>query len=232
MARSERLLALLQALRCHRQPVSGQALADELGVSVRTIYRDIASLQSQGASIDAAAGMGYVLRSGYILPPLMFSEDEIEALVLGSRWVSKRADAQLASAATNAIAKIAAVIPDALRDSLDSNALLVGPRDAKSDEAIDMAAIRRAIRLEHKLSFHYTDGHGEQSLRTVWPIALGFFEDGRILVAWCERRMDFRHFRTDRMTDLASLGQRYPRRKQTLLATWRKTVAHTETARR
>ncbi|WP_431825533.1 helix-turn-helix transcriptional regulator [Burkholderia sp. F1] len=225
MARSERLLALLQTLRRHRRPVSGQALADELGVSVRTIYRDIASLQSQGASIDGAAGMGYVLRPGYILPPLMFSEDEIEALVLGSRWVGKRADEQLACAATNAIAKIASVIPDALRASLDSNALLVGPRDAKPAESIDMAAIRRAIRLEHKLAFRYTDGHGEQSTRTVWPVALGFFEEARILVAWCERRMDFRHFRTDRMSDLTSLDQRYPRRKQALLAAWRDTLA-------
>src|SRR6478609_115184 len=116
MVRAERLLALLQVLRRHRYPVSGQAIAAELGVSLRTVYRDIQALIGQGAAIDGEAGVGFVLRPGFVLPPLMFSEEELEALVLGSRFIARRADRPLADAARNAIAKIAAVLPDDLRD--------------------------------------------------------------------------------------------------------------------
>src|SRR5215467_2034589 len=130
MSRAERLLDLIQVLRRYRQPVSGQRLADELGISIRTLYRDIATLQGQGAAIDGEAGLGYVLRPGFMLPPLMFTEEEIEALVLGCRWVSERADTPLGDAAHNAIAKIVAVLPDDMRDGADAAGLLVGPGDA------------------------------------------------------------------------------------------------------
>src|SRR5215472_5836791 len=120
MSRAERLLDLMQALRLRRRPVAGQALAAELGVSLRTLYRDIAALQAQGAWIEGEAGLGYVLRPGFMLPPLMFSEDEIAALVLGSRWVAERGDAELALAARHALAKIAAVLPADLRPELDA----------------------------------------------------------------------------------------------------------------
>lgn len=106
MSRSERLLALLQHLRRHRHPVSGATLAADLGISLRTLYRDIATLQSQGAHLDGAPGLGYVLREGFVLPPLMFSVDEVEALVLGSRWVIDRGDQRLGVAARDALAKI------------------------------------------------------------------------------------------------------------------------------
>src|SRR5579862_8962741 len=109
MSRSERLFALIQVLRRHRRAVSGAELARELSVSLRTIYRDIQSLAASGAPIDGEAGIGYVLRPGYTLPPLMFTEEEIEALVLGSRWIAERADARFAASARDALAKIAAV---------------------------------------------------------------------------------------------------------------------------
>src|SRR5690606_491436 len=110
MSRAARLLDLIQLLRNRRVPVTGPALAAELGVSIRTLYRDIATLQAQGADIQGEPGLGYVLRPGFTLPPLMFSADEIEALVLGSRWVAKRAaDERLAAAASNALSKISAV---------------------------------------------------------------------------------------------------------------------------
>src|SRR5436853_1211164 len=125
MSRAERLLDLIQVLRRYRQPVSGQTLADELGVSIRTLYRDIATLQGQGAAMDGEPGLGYILRPGFMLPPLMFSEEEIEALVLGSRWVAERGDSRLGAAARNALAKIAAVLPPDLRESLDATSLLV-----------------------------------------------------------------------------------------------------------
>lgn len=125
MSRPERLLQLLQVLRRHRCPVSGQALATELGVSIRTLYRDIASLQAQGAMIDGEPGVGYVMRPGFVLPPLMFSPGELDALVLGVRSVAQKGDGSLARDALSLLAKISAVIPAGLRHELESSALPV-----------------------------------------------------------------------------------------------------------
>lgn len=221
MARAERLLDLLQTLRRYSQPVSGQTLADELGVSIRTLYRDIATLQGQGADIEGEPGIGYILRPGFMLPPLMFSEEEIEALVLGSRWVAERADDRLGAAARNALAKIAAVLPADLRDSLDASTLLIGPGERIVADAIDLAVIRRAIRAERKLAIAYRDKGGAESERVIWPFALGYFDRVRIAVAWCELRQDFRHFRTDQIVRADIIDRRYSRRRPALLKDWR-----------
>jgi predicted DNA-binding transcriptional regulator YafY len=221
VARSERLLDLIQALRRRRQPVSGATLADELGVSLRTIYRDIQTLIGQGAAIDGEAGIGFVLRPGFVLPPLMFTDEELEALVLGSRFITRRTDRRLADAASNAIAKIAAVLPDDLRERIDDAGLLVGPGRKPIGEPLDLTPIRAAIRTERKLVLGYTDPKGNQTRRTVWPIALGFFDSLRVLAAWCELRQDFRHFRTDRITVVRETTQRYPRRRRALMKDWR-----------
>ncbi|TPM06239.1 MULTISPECIES: YafY family protein [unclassified Mesorhizobium] len=223
MSRSERLLDLIQTLRRHRMPVSGQSLADELGISIRTLYRDIATLQGQGAPIEGEAGLGYVLKPGFMLPPLMFSDEEIEAIVLGSRWVAKQPDSRLSTAAVNALAKIASVLPDDLREDLDATALLVGPPSG-TVEGIDLGLVRQAIRNERKLDFFYRDAGGAGSRRIVWPFALGFFDKVRVVVAWCEMRQDFRHFRTDRIAELKTTDLRYPRRRQALLKEWRATL--------
>ncbi len=221
MSRSERLLDLLQALRRYRRPVTGKALAAELGISIRTLYRDIASLQAQGAQIEGEPGIGYVLRPGFLLPPLMFSKEEIEALVLGSRWVAARADDALARAARNAVAKIAAVLPVELRDELDASALLIGPGPTVAGDRVDLAVIRAAIRTERKLVLRYRDAEGSHTQRTVWPFALGFFDRVRVIVSWCELRQGFRHFRADRIAGLEATGERYPRRRQAMLKEWR-----------
>jgi predicted DNA-binding transcriptional regulator YafY len=221
VARSERLLALLQTLRRYRQPVSGARLAAETGVSLRTLYRDIASLQAQGALIEGEAGLGYVLRPGFMLPPMMFSQEELEALVLGSRWVAKTADQRLAAGAVDALAKIAAVLPAELREELDNSTLFVAsPR--RREEKADLGLIRRAIRAEQILELVYQDEKGAQTQRVVWPFALGFFDSVRVVVAWCEMRQGFRHFRTDRIVDIVTTGRRYPRRRPVLLKEWRK----------
>ncbi|MGN6535673.1 MAG: helix-turn-helix transcriptional regulator [Mesorhizobium sp.] len=220
MSRSERLLDLVQTLRRHRRPVSGQALADELGISIRTLYRDIATLQGQGAPIEGEAGLGYVLKPGFFLPPLMLDDEQIEALVLGARWVARQPDHRLAEAATDLLAKVAAVLRDDLRETLDATALMVGPRK-EEPETIDLGLVRLAIRRERKLGFEYEDSGGIRSARVVWPFALGFFDKVRILVAWCETRRDFRHFRIDRISALTSRDDRYPRRRQALLKEWR-----------
>ncbi|WP_029001197.1 helix-turn-helix transcriptional regulator [Azohydromonas australica] len=221
MSRSERLLDLLQLLRRHRRPVGGAALAQELNISLRTLYRDIATLQAQGAGIDGAPGLGYVLREGFTLPPLMFSVEEIEALVLGSRWVMERGDARLATAARDLLAKVGAVLPPPLRRELDDNALLAGPGAPLQDSGQHLAALREAIRQERRLELGYRDAGGRTSTRTVWPFALGFFDQVQVLVAWCELREDIRHFRTDRIDALQLLAERYPRRRQALLQDWR-----------
>lgn len=222
MSRSERLLDLLQILRRHRQPVGGRTLAAELGISLRTLYRDIATLQGQGAAITGEAGVGYVLRPGFTLPPLMFSAEEIEALVLGSRWVAGRADDRLALAARDALAKIAAVLPAALRDEAEHTPLLVGP-GGQPRAGVDLSVIRDAIRGERKLSLDYQDGKAGFSRRVVWPFVVGFFDDAQIVAAWCELRRDFRHFRLDRIRSLTVTDVRYPRRRAVLLREWRQT---------
>lgn len=221
LSRAERLLQLMQTLRRHRQPVPGQALASELGVSLRTLYRDIASLQAQGADIEGEAGLGYVLRPGFMLPPLMFSEDEIEALVLGSRWVAERGDPRLGDAARNALAKITAVLPPELRHEADSSALLVGPENQTAPADQLLFQIRTAIRAERKLQVGYRDVQGEETCRILWPCAVGFFDRCLVMVAWCELRRAFRHFRIDRIGSLSILEERYPERRQGLLQKWR-----------
>jgi predicted DNA-binding transcriptional regulator YafY len=221
MSRSERLFDLLHALRRRRRPVSGKVLAEEIGVSIRTLYRDIASLQAQGASIEGEPGVGYVLKPGFLLPPLMFRLEEIEALVLGSRWVAERADERLRDAAESALARIAAVLPPDLREELDASALLIGPSAGAPFDVIDPALLRKAIRTERKLSLTYRDGAGAASGRVVWPFALAFFDQARVLIGWCELRQDFRHFRTDRIFEAEVLDARYPKRRQALLRQWR-----------
>jgi predicted DNA-binding transcriptional regulator YafY len=227
MSRSDRLLELVQALRRRRRPVSGRTLANELGVSLRTLYRDIATLQAQGADIAGEAGVGYGLQPGFLLPPLMFSEDEIEALVLGSRWVAKRTDDRLGEAARNALAKIAAVLPADLREALDASPLLVGRGQAAP---IDLTVVREAIRAERKIAIRYRDASGAATERVVWPFALGFFDQVRVIGAWCELRADFRSFRVDRVIDLAATPERYPRRRRALLKAWRESEGIAEEA--
>jgi predicted DNA-binding transcriptional regulator YafY len=214
----------MQLLRRHRYPVAGAALADSLGVSLRTLYRDIAMLQAQGAHIEGAPGLGYVLKPGFMLPPLMFSEEEIEAIVLGSRWVAKRTDGALAEAAANALAKIAAVLPSDLRASLETSTLLIGPGDPLPPMIVDLTVIREAIRAERKLQLAYRDEAGRVSERIIWPFALGFFERVRMIVAWCELRDGFRHFRADRVEAMTVTDIRYPRGRRALLKHWRETT--------
>ncbi|MFL6658636.1 MAG: helix-turn-helix transcriptional regulator [Massilia sp.] len=221
MSRSGRLFQLLDALRGHRRPVTAAVLAERLGVSERTIYRDIQTLASLGAPVEGEAGVGYLLRSGVFLPPLMFDTDELEALVLGARWVRQQGDAVLAQAAANALAKIATASPRDLRDTMADTSLWVPMEAPNPATELHMPAVRDAIRRGHVLQLSYRDGKGKESERQVWPFALGFFEGARMLAAWCVLRQEFRHFRLDRIAAAASEGERYPAQRQALLARWR-----------
>ena len=221
MSRSGRLFLLMDALRGHRRPVTAAALAARLEVSERTIYRDIQTLASLGAPVEGAAGVGFMLRAGVFLPPLMFSPDELEALVLGARWVRRQGDNALADAATNALAKIACAAPRDLRDTMADTSLWIGSAGARKADEVFMAPLRSAIRNEHKVLVGYRDEKGAESERTLWPFALAFFEGSRIVAAWCELRGAFRHFRVDRIASAQASGQRYPARRSDLLARWR-----------
>lgn len=216
--RTTRLLDLLQALRRRRRPVSAETLAEELGVSLRTLYRDVTTLRAQGAEIRGEPGVGYVLRPSFFLPPLMLSETETEALMLGMRWVTTFADESLANAAADALAKIEAVLPKSVKDGAGAVPLRVGP--AKQLAAEELAYLRAAIRKEHKLAITYRDGTERASRRVIWPFALGYFTEGRILVGWCESRRDYRHFRTDRILEAHELAERYPRPRMKMFREW------------
>ncbi len=222
MNRTERLFALMDALRRHRRPVTAASLADELGVSLRTIYRDVQVLIGLGAPIDGEAGLGYLLRPGFFLPPLMFSEDELEALVLGARWVARQSDTALTQAASNALAKIAAASPKDLRDAMANTGLWVAPIAKDASAVADVKLVREAIRREHKLRIAYVAETGASTERAIWPIAMAFFERRQTVAAWCELRRAFRHFRTDRITAMTPTGERYPTRRSDLVKAWRR----------
>ncbi len=221
MSRTERLLALIQALRRHRRPVSGRELADEVSVSLRTIYRDIQTLIGQGVRITGERGVGYIMRPGFLLPPLMFRDEEIEALILGSRWVAQQPDEALARAAQDAVAKIMAVLPDNLKERMEYAGLFPVAADDRAQDVVEAAVLREAIRRERKLRIVYRDGQGNETTRVVWPLALAFFERIRMLVAWCEMRTAFRHFRTDRIISAVISSEHLPRRRRLLLREWR-----------
>ncbi|HEV8694685.1 MAG TPA: YafY family protein [Lysobacter sp.] len=223
MSRSHRLFDLMQVLRRHRGTVSGQVLARETGVSLRTMRRDIATLQAMGAEIDGAPGVGYILRPGFLLPPLTFTEEELQALVAGAQWVSRQTDEALALAAQNAIAKIGSVLPRETRRMLDDDALYVG-RKREDTSGLDLARVRQAMREQRKMHMVYTDQGGVASERTIWPIMLGFVDSRRFIAGWCELRKDFRLFRADRIVKVDFLNDRYSGNRRRLVKEWRAQV--------
>jgi len=217
--RAERLLHVLEILRRHRRPVAAARLAEETGTSLRTVYRDIEALRAQGAVIEGEAGVGYVLRPGFLLPPLMFSREELEALVLGVRLVAARADQGLAGAAGRALGRIGGVLPEELRAFVDTSPLLVPDRLQGAGSEF-MGALREAMRTEHKAEIVYRSLGGDETRRVIWPLAMGFFDVVQALVAWCELRQGFRHFREDRIVACTVLEARYPRRRTALMREW------------
>ena len=224
MSRAERLMELLQSLRRRIYAVTARSLAEELGVSVRTVYRDIETLNNQGASVDGEAGVGFLLRPGYTIPPLMFTPEEVEALVVGARWVIGRADGHLAKAARDGIAKINAVLPKLLQDELESCTLLIPSRPHAPVEAAFMKAVREAIRGNRKMTIDYRDSNDKATTRTIWPFALSYWDQVQLIVAWCETRIDFRHFRADRVESWIASNVEYPRRRFDLLQEWRQKI--------
>ena len=220
MTRAARLLDLLQILRRHRTPVPGKVLAEELGISLRTLYRDIVTLQGQGADITGEAGIGYCLMPGFTLPPLMLTPDELEALMLGMGWVADRADGPLQAAAREVLAKVAAVVPQERAENLACATMLVGPGTWASGDDLLYLTLRQSMREERRVRLCYRDQHARATERVVWPCAVAVFERVRLVIAWCELRGAFRHFRVDRIEALHLLPTTFPRRRADLLRQW------------
>ncbi len=221
MRRADRLLKVIQLLRRHRRPVTGQHMAEELEVSLRTLYRDMADLITDGVPIRGEAGVGYVLGEGYDLPPMMFNADELDAVMLGLSWVARRGDQTLQRAAADTVAKIGTVLPQHLRAYFYDAPLITPPTFNQTKESIDLAAIRKAIRTQAKVKIEYQDELQKPSSRVIWPIAISYFDAQRLIVAWCELRVGFRHFRSDRVLAMTVLEEKYREPRLKLLAQWK-----------
>ena len=205
MRRADRLFQIIQILRRRSRVTTAQYLAQELEVSVRTVYRDVCDLVSSGVPVEGEAGIGYILRQGYDLPPLMFNTEEIEALVLGAQIVKAWADPELARAAVDALAKVEAALPDSRKRIIVETALSAPSDHWQAPIYVDLAALRRAIRERRRVRLEYSDESGASTQRVIRPLALAFYGPVWVIVAWCELRNDFRRFRADRMAEAEPL---------------------------
>jgi predicted DNA-binding transcriptional regulator YafY len=206
--RADRLFRIVQRLR-RRGVTTARALAEDLQVSERTIYRDVRDLVLSGVPVLGEAGIGYALPRGYDLPPLMFTEEELEALVLGVRVVQSWADPQLRAAATEVLAKVESVLPPALKERLQGSALFAPGVHVPRSIASGLATLRAALRERRKVRFQYTDRDGAPSARTIWPLGLFFWGKSWSVAGYCELRKDFRNFRADRIGALELLDEKF-----------------------
>jgi predicted DNA-binding transcriptional regulator YafY len=220
MRRADRLFDIIRLLRAARRPMTAAALADELEVTPRTVYRDIATLQARRVPIEGAAGLGYVLRPGFDLPPLMFTAEELEAVALGVRLVRRTRDTKLQAAADSVLTKVLGALPDALRGQVNEQRFYVSAGNTPKAEGIDQAAARRAVRETRKMRIAYVDQNGTRSKRVIWPLAMAYYVDATLIGAWCELRTDFRNFRVDRIAEAQVLDERFPADNGRLLAQW------------
>lgn len=214
-----RLFSIIQILRSAKQPVKAAQLAESLEVSQRTIYRDIAELQAQNVPILGEAGIGYVLKNGFDLPPLMLTPDELEAALLGAQWVTQRGDPDLSRGARSLMEKIQQILPQHLQNIVGAPTV-TAPSCEQTQDNIDTGLLRNAIREQRKIRIHYRDEQGRSSKRVLWPFLLAYFDSVRLLCAWCELRNDYRHFRTDRILSIDILEEYFPKPATVLYEEW------------
>ncbi|HEU0215759.1 MAG TPA: YafY family protein [Stellaceae bacterium] len=208
LRRADRLFDILRILRGARQPVTAASIADELEVTPRTVYRDIATLQARRIPIEGAAGIGYVLHRGFELPPLMFTEDEAEAIAVGVRLLARTGDPGLQKAAESVLSKVTLVVPDPLREYLSTAPVYVSKSGAPVPAQRDLpTTIRHAIRDSRKIRMAYRDEQGRETQRVIQPFAVAYYVEATLVCAWCELRGDIRHFRTDRVVSAEVLDE-------------------------
>ncbi|MBL1405845.1 MAG: transcriptional regulator [Hyphomicrobiales bacterium] len=217
MSRSIRLIQLMQQLRSSSPPIRAGDLAQELNVSVRSIYRDIDTLRASGAIIDGEAGFGYTLVEDPALPPMMFSRDEMEALVLGLREVGQVGDPVLAKAANDALHKIKACLPERMRLQFEHSILHAIRFHPRPKISIDIAKLRQAAWEEYEISINYTDAKDEETQRNLKPLSIIFMDQALMLLAWCNLREDFRSFRIDRIKTLSVTNVSFRPKRVSLL---------------
>lgn len=222
MRRADRLFRIVEYLKARQLAVTARQLAEELEVSERTIYRDIADLCGSNVPIVGEAGVGYQLDRHYTVRPLIFDVEELDALALGAQMVGSWGDREIAQSAKRAIDKITAVLPDSLRAEILQTALFSPPSQTKVPITIDFSALRRSIRTRNKVEFDYDALSGEKTTRKVRPLCLAFFGPVWLLAGWCERRQDFRNFRLDRMNRLAISEEHFTNEKGKRLIDYRK----------
>ncbi len=220
MRRSDRLFDIIQRLRTASRPTTAAALAEELEVTPRTVYRDIATLQARRVPIEGAAGVGYVLRKGFDLPPLMFTIDEVEAIAVGARLVQRLKDPKLQQAANAVLAKVTVVVPERLRQHIADTPVYVSPGMAAEAEGADLAEVRAAIRDSRKLYIAYADEQGRRTNRIIWPIAMAYYVDVTLVGAWCELRADYRNFRVERIQSSKVLDEHFDQHGGRLFREW------------
>jgi len=209
MRRADRLFRIVDELRLRRRATRAAELASLLEVSPRTIYRDMADLMASGVPVEGSAGVGYLLRPGYHMPPLMFDADEIEALVLGLRIVQSWTDEAMAVAAGRAVDRVRAAVPEELDRRIGDLALLAPRPAAGREQRADTGPYRRAIRDRRVLEILYEDEGGQRSERRIRPLGLLFYGPKWLLAAWCELRQGFRTFRLDRVAAVQATDERF-----------------------
>lgn len=229
MKRADRLFRIIQLLRSSTKPLTARAIAVALQSSPRSIYRDIADLIEQQIPVRGEAGVGYVLDDGYDMPPLLLTPAEVEAAILGARWVEAQGDPDIVQGARDLIAKIAAVIPASLEAIILDEAVLFPVTTPRRDDGIDLSQVREWIRAQRRIRLCYQDGNDSYSQRIVWPIAIAYFESVRLLVTWCELRSDFRHFRVDRILAAEFMDDTFPTSVEQLRQAWRTQEAERHT---
>jgi predicted DNA-binding transcriptional regulator YafY len=221
MSRTDRMFEIIQLLRRAKKPLTADAMADLLEVTKRTVYRDVAALQAMRVPIDGEAGIGYVMRPGFDLPPLMFAAEEVEAIVVGLAMLGRTGDAGLLAAAKRAGRKIADMLPGDRAREFEAPPLHASDWNTVPKSSVDPARLRRAIRSEEKLRLAYVDGVGKRTRRTVRPLTMVYYIEVMVLAAWCELRKDFRHFRIDRIVDCSTTGKRFQGEGEPLRLKWR-----------
>jgi predicted DNA-binding transcriptional regulator YafY len=220
LRRADRLFDILRILRGAKGPVTAASLADALEVTVRTVYRDVATLQARRIPLEGAAGIGYVLRRGFDLPPLMFTEDEAEAIAVGVRLLARTGDPGLQKAAERVLSKVTLVVPDALREYLGAAPVYVSTSGAPVPTQRDLPTmIRHAIRDARKMRIAYRDESGRETRRMIQPFAVAYYVEATLVCAWCELRNDIRHFRADRVVSAEVLDEGFAIPK-TVIAAW------------
>lgn len=220
MRKASRLFEIIQILRLARKPVTAADMAETLEVTPRSIYRDIAALQAMRVPIEGGRGIGYILRPGFDLPPLMFSIEETEAIVLALALLARTGDDELKAAAGRVNQKITGAVPEPLRLAFRSQALHAWGAVAPSPAGVDLALVRRAIRDERKLGIDYRDELGRATERTIRPIALIYYSETANIVAWCELRQAIRNFRADRVEHCEATDDFFPGEGEGLRDLW------------